>query len=400
MYTPRINWIIFSFFVLISVAVFVASLVSPLVRSYSYAPLRDLILPPPKPITLYVLYSTEKDAWIKEAIQIFEKTNPSYEGHPIKVEVKDMGSREMYLAVLDGKEKPVIISPASSLQISILQDLSASKFGTPLVEVSNRNSCRSVFSSPLVLVAWQERAQAIWSREPGKDVWQQIQKLATDPEGWGAYGHPEWGYFKFGHTNPLKSNSGFMTILLLTYGYFDKTSSLTTNDILGNKDFQSWFLGLEETISRFGESTGTYMRDIITYGPSVYDMVSVYEATAIEQADNAIGRYGELRVFYPPATVLSDHPFCILNAEWVSPQEASAAQIFIDFLLSEPIQNLALMRYGFRPAEKSIRLDQPGSPFVRYETNGLKTDLPPQVEIPAGNILNTLLDFWSRNINR
>ena len=26
------------------------------------------------------------------------------------------------------------------------------------------------------------------------------------------------------------------------------------------------------------------------------------------------------------------------------------------------------------------------------------TALPPEVEVPPGNVLNTLLDFWSRNV--
>ena len=141
------------------------------------------------------------------------------------------------------------------------------------------------------------------------------------------------------------------------------------------------------------------MKDMIAYGPSMYDVITVYEATAIEQADNAIGRYGDLRVYYPPLTIMSDHPFCIVQGDWVKPEEASAANIFIDFLLSHDAQETALMKYGFRPVDTSIPLDAPGSPLNRYASNGLNIDLPPQAELPAGNVLNTLLDFWIRNVN-
>jgi hypothetical protein len=71
------------------------------------------------------------------------------------------------------------------------------------------------------------------------------------------------------------------------------------------------------------------MQEIIAYGPSLYDLVAVYEATMVEQAENAVGRYGALKLFYPPATHLSDHPFCILRGEWVAPEEARAAQASI-----------------------------------------------------------------------
>jgi hypothetical protein len=129
-------------------------------------------------------------------------------------------------------------------------------------------------------------------------------------------------------------------------------------------------------------------------------MVAVYEATAIEQAENAVGRYGELQVYYPPATHMSDHPFCILDAEWVSPEEAQAAQMFMEYLESREMQERALLEHGFRPVDQGIPLDQPGSPLRRYAANGFKLELPPEVESPPGDVLQTLLDFWARSTQR
>jgi len=190
-----------------------------------------------------------------------------------------------------------------------------SKFGAPVVNPADREVCRPVLRTPLVLVAWNERATALWGGDPDSELWQQLYDALTQPNGWGAYGHPEWGYVKFSHTNPLKSNSGFQTILLLTYNYFDKTSGLTGADILSDAEYQRWFTEFEGSISSSGDSTGTYMEEIIAYGPSLHDVVAVYEATAVEHAENAVGRYGELQIYYPPATHMSDHPFCVLQAE-------------------------------------------------------------------------------------
>jgi hypothetical protein len=314
--------------------------------------------------------------------------------------MKKMGSREMYLAVLDGDERPDLISPASTLQISLLEDLSASKFGAPVVRRSQGETCRPVLMSPVVLVAWKERADVLWGADAGPDLWQRLREAAIDPQGWSAYGHPEWGYVKYSHTNPLKSNSGFQAILLKTYAFLGKTGGLTSADILGNPEYQQWFAEYEGAISNFGDSTGTYMREIIAYGPSLYDMVTVYEATMIEHAENAVGRYGELVVFYPPATSMSDHPFCVLQAEWVTPDKARGAQQFLDFLTTREMQELALLEHGFRPVDVSIPLDQPGSPLQVYAANGLRTGLPPEVEVPRGDVLQTLLDFWARNIDQ
>jgi Ca-activated chloride channel family protein len=402
--TPRVNWVLFGIYVLIAIAVFFAAVISPPVRAYARAPLRDLVLPAPKPVVVSVLYSTEKEEWITEAAERFQSTRPRVDGHPVQLELNKMGSREMYLAVLDGSQKPDMISPASMLQIALLQDLSTSVFGAPVVNRADSRTCRPVLKSPVVLVAWKERADVLWGQAPGDDLWFQLHEAVTHPGGWAALEHPEWGYVKFSHTDPLKSNSGFQTVLLMTYAYHGKTQGLTSADILSDADYQQWFTEFEGTISKFGDSTGTYMKEIIAYGPSLYDMVTVYEATMIEHAENAVGRYGELQVYYPPATSMSDHPFCILQnageADWVTPQKARAAQMFLEFLTSTEIQELALLEHGFRPVDPSISLDQAASPLQAYAANGLRIDLPPEVEVPSGDVLQTLLDFWSRNVQR
>lgn len=399
--TPKINWFLFILFSLGSLAVFIAALIFPSFRDMAYAPLRELILPPPAPIHVSVLYSTEKEAWLTEAVADFEATAVKVDGHPVKIDLEKMGSWEINDAVVDGTRQPDIISPASSLQIVALQDSTTAKYGKSLVNPADTSSCRSVLRTPLVLVAWKERADALWGQQPGSSLWLNLHDALIDPQGWATESHPDWGYVKFGQTDPLKSNSGFMTILLMTYNYYNKTSGLTSGDILSNSDYQKWFLETEKSVGKFEESTGPLMTKMITYGPSTYDFVTVYEAVAIQQADNAVGRYGELRVYYPPVLSWSDHPFCILNADWVSSQQNQASKLFLDYLTSQPMQTLAMQKYGFRPVDPAVSVTQTGSPFEVYAANGIQADLSkyPQVEIPAGNVLNTLRDFWSRNVN-
>jgi len=382
--------------------VFVAALLIPQFRAISYAPLREIVIPPPDAVIVKVLYSTEKEAWLADVIGEFETSGANIKGHPVQVELEKMGSWEINTAVLDGTRQPVIISPASLLQIAALQDASTAQFGKSLVNPADTASCRPVVRTPLVLVAWKERADVLWGQQPGAALWPNIHAALVNPQGWAAYNHPDWGYVKFGHSDPLKSNSGFMTILLMAYGYYNKTSGLTAADILTNSDFQQWFLETEAGIGQFEHSTGPLMQKMIAYGPSTFDFVAVYEATAIEQAENAVGRYGELRVYYPSPLLWSDHPFCILNADWVEPDQAQAAQLFIDYLTRREAQELALLKHGFRPVDTSIPLEQPGSPFDRYAANGFKTDVSglSEVAIPSGNVLNTLRDFWSRNVDR
>jgi hypothetical protein len=395
---PRINWIFLITFGIASIVVFVFAMINPEFRNAAYAPLRELILPPPDPVEITVYYGTEKRAWLEQMREMFLATNPRIAGHPIDITLEGMGSREMYLAVLDGEIEPTVLSPASSLQISIFQELSAQKFGKSMVNLNDTSLCRPLVETPLVLVAWKERASVVWGDEPGDRLWEILNEAVNQPQGWSAYGRTDWGFFKFGHTNPLKSNSGFMTTILLAYEYHQKDSNLTTSDIQ-DSGFQDWFLTIEEAVPVFGDSTGSYMRDIIAYGPSMYDTVAVYESVAIEQFKNAVGRYGELAIYYPPQTIMSDHPFCILNSEWVNADEREAAKAFMSFLLSVQAQEIAVNQYGFRSVDTAVRLDSPGSPFLVLADNGIRiSQLPPEVEVPNGMVLDALLSLWARNI--
>ncbi len=98
MYTPRINWFLFVLYLLGAIGILTASLLVPSFRSIAYAPLRELILPPPAPVVVSVLYSTEKEAWLNEAITGFEKTTPTVDGHPVKIELEK--SYSVYSLVL------------------------------------------------------------------------------------------------------------------------------------------------------------------------------------------------------------------------------------------------------------------------------------------------------------
>jgi ABC-type sulfate transport system substrate-binding protein len=64
--------------------------------------------------------------------------------------------------------------------------------------------------------------------------------------------------------------------------------------------------------------------------------------------------------------MLSDHPFAVLQGDWVTDEQKQAALQFRDFLLNPDQQRLALS-YGFRPANATVTLtdaDVSHNPFV------------------------------------
>ncbi|HRF48599.1 MAG TPA: substrate-binding domain-containing protein [Anaerolineales bacterium] len=392
---------------IVSLAVAVAALAVPSFRAnawLAYAPLREWLVPPPEPIVLTLLYSTEKEAWLTETLAAMARDDLRVDGRPIRIEGQPLGSREIVLAVLDGRAQPDLISPASSLQLQILADQSLARNGQALVDLADARHCRPMLETPLVLVAWRDRAEALWGEAPGSALWLDLQARVTDPQGWAGLGQPDWGFIKYGQSDPLRSNSGFMAVVLMTYAYFDKTSGLANQDVLTDASFQAWLAAFQNNaVHPFAQSTGPLMTDMIQIGPSRYDLAAVYEATAIEQAENAVGRYGELRIYYPPATVVSDHPFCLLRAgpaaPWITDEKTRAAEAVLAYLTDVPAQERALIDHGFRPVNPAVSLEQPASPFVRYAANGLQLALPDEVERPPGDVLNTLLELWDRLVS-
>ncbi len=211
-------------------------------------------------------------------------------------------------------------------------------------------------------------------------------------------GKLEWGPVKLGHASPRTANSGVETLTLLAYAYAKKGQGLTAND-LNNPEFQSWLSEIEGTVSDFPASTDLLFSSFLLRGPSAYDVIVAYENQAVANVERT--QWGALQVIYPAATMLSDHPFAILDAAWVAPEQQEAARMFRDYLLSEPAQRLAL-RYGFRPANSNVLLtaNEPGNMFLAASAIGVKPELPGGVEAPSPEVTDALIRLWQKQTGR
>jgi ABC-type sulfate transport system substrate-binding protein len=140
------------------------------------------------------------------------------------------------------------------------------------------------------------------------------------------------------------------------------------------------------------------MENFIRQGPSLYDVVVVYEATAIAELPRAAGRWEPLRVFYPSVNLWSDHPMCLLDGDWITPAQRSAAGLLVDYLMSPPVQQRAL-KQGFRPGNLDVPVvtQDSDNPFHRYHDVGVRVEVPRVAEAPDGAVLQALLQTFQRN---
>lgn len=334
-----------------------------------------------------IAYGTEKERWLKWAVDEFAKTR---DGKKIKVNLIPMGSLEGAHALLNGDQRIQVWSPASALYKDIfVQEWQVKYSQNPILKEE------PLALSPMVFVFWEERYQAFLPKYKTVSFGTLAQAL-QEKGGWESIAQkPEWGLFKLGHTHPNESNSGLMTIVLAAYSYQKKSKDLQLKDVV-DVGFQNWLQTFEHGVSGLSNSTGNMMREMVLKGPSSYDALIVYESVAIDYLKNAEGRWGQLRVVYPEYNAWNDNPYYIIDAPWSSKDQRKAAETFLQFLLSEPIQKESLA-HGFRPANPSVPIKFPESPFVKYIDYGIRVDLAKICDPPHGEVVNNLLQSWQRS---
>jgi hypothetical protein len=341
------------------------------------------------------LYGSEKKAWVVEALGRFAKAHPE-----IAVDTVEKGSLDMVTALLDQGERPTLVSPADDVALNLLTSDWKQKNRSDLLATDGPDKPVPLVITPLVLVAWEDRANALAGKE-GSLHFRQLHDAIQNPKGWpGVGGKADWGFVKLGHTNPSRSNSGLQALILMAYEFQKKRTGLEVRDVLDEK-FQDFLKTIEKGVPKFGDSTGSFMEEMVLYGPSKYDVVVTYENLAIQHIPNAQGRWGNLRVFYPPQTMWSSHPIAVLKGDWVSAEQRAAGQKLIAFLRDKPEQQRALA-LGFRPANPEVAvLSSDGTgPFKNAEAFGVQIDLGTVVEPPPGPVVRNLMELWSRQIGR
>lgn len=108
-----------------------------------------------------------------------------------------------------------------------------------------------------------------------------------------------------------------------------------------------------------------------------------------------------LQICCPTQETISEHPFAILNAPWVSSEQIAAAKQFRDFLLSREQQRQAL-QYGFRPSDLSVSLTDnsiSNNPFKQLAQLSPAQTFNPQtytiVPLPQGDVIDELIKQWN-----
>ena len=338
---------------------------------------------PSNALKISIAYSPEKDGWLKDRIAAFNTTNVKVGGQTVFVEGLNKSSGAARTEIKNGQLKPTIWSPSASTWLAVLKQESGNQniaVGLP----------RPLVLTPVVISMWKPMAEALgW---PNKPVgWGDMLELINDPQGWGKYGHPEWGRFSWGHTDPEISTSALSTLLAEFYAAVGKQKNLTVADVQNPKS-QQYIRDLGKAIKHYGYNTLVFSENMQKFGMSYISAFPMEEITLIDF--NKKSPSVPLVAIYPKeGTFWHDDPFIVMAS--ASAPEQQAAEQFFNFLLTPDSQKLA-MSFGFRPANVDVPLADPVSAAYGVQPQGVQNILP----IPSAEVIVEAKTVWGQNRKR
>lgn len=354
-----------------------------------------------------VATSPEKVELLTQLAATFNDSDAAQQGGCAVVRIQRKSSGAAATALSDGWQdeaaegpRPVIWSPSASSWGAVVNQRLADK-NEPAVAPTNP---RSFMLTPLVIAMPRPMAQALgWPDTP--IGYADLLALARNPEGWASKGHPEWGPFKLGKTNPNFSTSALSATVAQYYAATGKTRDLTLEDV-NRPEVTQFQQGVESAVVHYGDITLTFLNNwyrndqrgtALTY----VSAVAVEEKSVIDYNrgnPDGITDPGErprpprvpLVAVYPKeGTLFSDNPFFVLDAPWVTAAERSGAQRFERFV-QQPVNQREILQFGFRPGNPAVAV---GAPVNR--ANGVDPAQPQTtLGVPAPPVLVRLIERW------
>jgi Ca-activated chloride channel family protein len=336
--------------------------------------------------------SQEKASMLQGFAASYHAARPQLGGRCVTVSVEKVNSGDAELALANGwtgPTRPEVWSPASSAWVKLLTAQAPAVAARLLLASSD-----SLFQSPLVIGMPEQMATALGY--PTTPIgWARILQLAQDPRGWAAYGHPEWGMFKLGKTNPTISTSGLHALIGAYYaapGGGDLTVATVASDPV-----KAFVREIEASVVHYGQTATDFLQHLRYADDQGGDAPLRYiSAIAVEEqelADYNVGLVAgvqhspprvKLVAVYPSGgTPVADHPYVVLG--WSTDGQKAAARDFEDFVRRQrPTIEARHFRFG-DPTSSLASLVYPNA------------QLPPLValEPPAGTVLQAMIEGWN-----
>jgi Ca-activated chloride channel family protein len=360
-------------------------------------------------LTLQVVADPDQSGLLQEAARDYAGTNPVVNDRCVSVNVRGLDSPEATAALgTDWTDqaagpKPDVWVPAASTWASELE-LQLQQARSPDILPAERPS---VATSPLVIAMPKPMAQALgWpQRQLG---WSDLSTALRNPAGWAAFGHPEWGPFKLGKTDPKLSEAGLGALLGAGIAVAGQGGRQPTQAELVRKapELGSMILEVSRSAGDETDTTSTLLANLQRADEAGKALGYISAVPLTEKSvwdynqgrpidDPSIGserpkpRVPLAAVYPKEGTLQADYPWLVLRTPWVDDAKRAAASDFLLYLKSPTVQG-RFQAAGFRSAR-----GQPGAEIT--QDAGLLPDQPKRVmALPQPLVLAATLKAWDQ----
>jgi Ca-activated chloride channel family protein len=368
---------------------------------------------PANAIDVSIIYSPEENLYLPRVIQDFNQLSsegknpvtgqPLAEGEkPVWVTDSTDGKGASAGTVMQGIVNAIIAPNNANIAKPVIFAPSVSHW----LALTNANTGREVFDlaniqptakAPVVMAIWESRLQAIRNKVGYDDIgWEELLQVLNSENGWCDYGLPNCRRTVFyGHTNPFVSSTGLSTLIAEFYASARQngfTGRELTQQQIKDKNVQAGVHAIEGLIRHYSQRT-TEFKEYIAQGPDYLDFVALEENDLIfiNQGKTQYKPPEKLVALYPKeGTFWHEHPFGIVNADWVTPEQKDGARLFTQYVISAPVQQLA-MEQGFRPVNPDVKLAFPFS-----DENGVTQEGPKNIlDVPPPDVITAIQNSWS-----
>jgi Ca-activated chloride channel family protein len=149
---------------------------------------------------------------------------------------------------------------------------------------------------------------------------------------------------------------------------------------------------LEQSIVHYGDTTLLMAAQLREHGPTYASAVAMEETTMVDFNRDRRGQPRLVAIYPDEGTFVSDSPYLVLKAPWVTKAQQDGAQAFQRFIASHVTPQLAA-RYGFRPPDPA---QAPVAPVDA--ANGLDPKQPSRVlGMPEPSVVARIQKAWLEN---
>jgi Ca-activated chloride channel family protein len=227
-------------------------------------------------------------------------------------------------------------------------------------------------------------------------AWADVLKLEAEPDAWASRGHPEWGSFKLGQTDPTVSTSGLHAFIGIFSAAVEARNGTALPAPIAPEDTSDpkvidFVRAVESRVAHYTDTVTTFEQHLQVAADLAYISAIAMEEQEVWSYNHAKPKVRLAAVYPREGTLFADHPYVVLTEPWVDTNKRAAAARFLDFLLSHDSQQ-TFQRNGFRDGNTPYPV--PDDTVINV-TNGLLPTQPAlRLTQPSPQVLQKIVQSW------